>query len=757
VINGFKALRCFFILLLILTLGVFTAAIDVAIIGIKPATTDQWVAAEKISGAIYTALNSQGFKVLSSSSTDSLVGDRRAFLERYVGGVPNVVTADAVVIGVIKPLGKSYQTSVTFWNIKSGQSVEYALTGNPLTIDKSLANGLAQKVSVAMTAEHKVLLVSGQSVELTSGGGLGIFKGQVLHTYRQEQVDPAFIKYMRSPLVKTGEIEVISVNGNRAQARIIREDPYLKIKAGDYASKQTVPGFGAIDIDSMPRGATVYLDNFLLGKTPLMVSNVPEGTYLITFKEPLSEDVREKVTVKANTVSKLAPVLPEKMGELQISSNKPGDIYVNSVKKGKAPLVLQLSKGLYRVEILVPGYPAHEQVVWVTPGLSSSVFFHVAGSPAEAHFQSDPPGASVYLDGSYIGETPLSTVWVEPGYHDVKMTKPGWRDWSSNILFKSGNREVVKATMQLPPGVITFYSDPARATVLVDGQVVGKTPLTFTEAGPGTVTIEINKDGYRPIIKTFSIYSNERIVIDEKLERKVGTLSVTSNPSGAEVYLNGVKQGKTPLVLENVLEGIHTLELRGAGNLSSREQVKVVDREKKDLSLKLVPYWLLNNVEKRITGFVGGDFIAGQLRLGVSASFPVNRYLVLRGNFSNYSANYGGGYGSLAKYTSLSAGSDIFMDNGAGFFTIGRYNAFSQSDTFGEVGGGLAYRFIDPDRYVLVAKAGVMYRTIDKNSNITWEVDFQTKLGNSGLVLGINAGSTPISQFGGNLSLGISF
>lgn len=739
---------------LLFMLSLATTAFEVAIIGVKPYTSDQWVASEKISGTLYKTFNNQkDIKVLTSNEVDALIGDRKAFLEKYLGGVPLVNKVDAVIIGEIKPAGASYQTAIRFYNIKSGQNLEYVLAGNPLTIDKNLANGLLQRLNVALTTEHKIAMVSGSTVEILSGGGVGIFKGQVFNVYRKEDPNPAFIKYARSPLVKVGEIEVTSVNGNRATAKIIKEDPYLRIKIGDFVSRQIVVGYGTLEIDSIPRGATVFIDDFLIGKTPLTIRSVPEGTYKLVFKEPLHEDLIEQVKVKADTVNKISPVLPEKLGRLQINSNIQGDCYLNNVKKGKTPMTLDLPKGFYRLELSVPGYPNQEQSVWISPGLSSTVFFHVSGSPAEVYFETDPTGASVYLDGSFIANSPYGPFFVEPGYHDVKMIKPGWRDWNERVLFTSGKKELVKATLELPPGTITFYSEPARATIKVDGKEVGKTPFTYSEAGPGLITVEISKDGYRSVIKNINIYSNERLVVEEKLERQIGTLTVQSLPEMAEVYLDGIYRGKTPLTLEVLPVGEYTLELT-SGNLASRSKVKIMDRERKDINVKLIPYWQLKNIEKRIVGSIGADFQATPLIVGLNTSFPVSKNLTLKADLANYGGDFGGGYGEYAYYNSFLAGSDYYFGSGLGIFSFARYRAHPKGDSFGEAGAGLVYRVINPELFVLYARLGASYQRLLRPY---WEMEGYIKTGISNLIIGAKLGSSPISNIEGRIAIGLTF
>ncbi|MDD2430208.1 MAG: PEGA domain-containing protein [Firmicutes bacterium] len=750
-----KQLKVLWCMVIVLAFAFSASAFDVAIIGVKPHTTSQWTDAEKISGTLYKSLSniSSEVNVLTASQVMSVVGDRRAYLEAYQGGVPQLPKVDAVVIGEIVPQGDTFLTSLRLYNLLSRESIQFSLSGKPGDLDKTLASGLAQILATNLNTEYKVISVGSQTLDLMTAG-LGVFRGQKFNVYRKEEPgDKAFAKYMKSPLVRVGEIEITAVNGRIATARITRQDPYLKIRTGDSVSKLGVVSFGTLDIDSNPRGASIFLDGYLIGRTPITIRNIPEGTYHLRFTESQSSDHTEIVKVSGDSVSRVYVTLPEKPGQLNISSNKPGELYINSVKKGTTPLTVTLPKGYYRLELVVPGYPTQEQNIWVIPGMFSPIHFNILGSPAESYFNSSPSGASVYLDGNFVGNTPLGPYYVEPGYHDIKISMSGWRDFTQRYLFNSGKREQIEAKLLLPPGTITVYSEPTRATVKVDGKVVGVTPLTYSEAGPGQITVEISKEGYRPVVKTLNIYSNEKLVLEETLERKVGTLVIKSDTrSGAKVYIDGSYEGTTPLEIDRIPEGTYKVELF-SGNLASRDLVSVKDREIKEFTANLVSYALLPNVEKRLMFTIGADFKDSPLIVGVTASSPLSKDLTLRAGVDSYGGDFGGGYGEYAQYTNLQAGLDYYVNN-VGVFVLGRFLIPTVGDPYTKASGGLSFRLSNPDWFVLNARVGVSY---ESKLDPYWEVEFNSKIGIPQFILGGKIASSPKGNIESRFNIGFTF
>jgi hypothetical protein len=75
--------------------------------------------------------------------------------------------------------------------------------------------------------------------------------------------------------------------------------------------------------------------------------------------------------------------------------------------------------------------------------------------PATLDFWSNPAGADIYLDGSYIGKSPF-TASVVPGEHVVIMRKPDFGAWSRKIQVAAGSRRIAayleRKFLTLPAG-----------------------------------------------------------------------------------------------------------------------------------------------------------------------------------------------------------------------------------------------------------------------------------------------------------------
>jgi hypothetical protein len=84
-----------------------------------------------------------------------------------------------------------------------------------------------------------------------------------------------------------------------------------------------------------------------------------------------------------------------------------------------------------------------------------------------------------------------------------------------------------------------------------------------------------------------------------------GALRVQSQPTGAQVWLDGVLKGETPLALERVKEGTHTVVLREASG-SVRTTARVRAGETTDLLVPIYSGWLAAFASAELQVLEGG-------------------------------------------------------------------------------------------------------------------------------------------------------
>ena len=120
-------------------------------------------------------------------------------------------------------------------------------------------------------------------------------------------------------------------------------------------------GLGACTIDSDPPAAEIYLDDELIGKSPLILDTLTSGKHLLTARAPGYLEHRQEISIAVNERTSVKVKLM-KFGGIYISSDPAGsDVSIGRDKMGTTPLHLpETEPGKYQIALRHPGYKKHE-------------------------------------------------------------------------------------------------------------------------------------------------------------------------------------------------------------------------------------------------------------------------------------------------------------------------------------------------------------------------------------------------------------
>jgi hypothetical protein len=213
------------------------------------------------------------------------------------------------------------------------------------------------------------------------------------------------------------------------------------------------------------------------------------------------------------------------------------------------------------------------------------------------NINSVPSGADCYFDGGFQGETPVVIAVSTTGNpaHTIKLTLGGYQDWTSSYNGNPGPGETIPITATLTPikqvGSISVTSSPTGATAILDGGLSGITPYTFTGVAAGSHSVQVYLSGYQTFYTSVNVQTGQTSYVTATLAPMVtvGSLSVSSSPSGATVYVDGVYRGVTPTTVGNLQAGTHPVELAKAGYKGWQGQATINAGETTYLSPTLQP------------------------------------------------------------------------------------------------------------------------------------------------------------------------
>ena len=202
------------------------------------------------------------------------------------------------------------------------------------------------------------------------------------------------------------------------------------------------------------------------------------------------------------------------------------------------------------------------------------------------YVQSSPANAKVYIDGTYYGLTPHTINGLATGSHYVLVQKSGYQDWSMTASVNGGATTTITAALTPVQqyGTVSVRSSPSGASVYLDGDYQGTTPMTISGVIKGGHSIELQKSGYYEWSGSITVYAGQTTTVSQTLNKipnpTTGTISVSSTPGGAYIYLDGAYEGVTPLsggsyIIQNVETGSHTITVKLSGYQDSTVQTNV--------------------------------------------------------------------------------------------------------------------------------------------------------------------------------------
>jgi len=329
-------------------------------------------------------------------------------------------------------------------------------------------------------------------------------------------------------------------------------------------------------INANQPGATVSFDNQNYGTVPVTVTVSTTGTpgHVISVAKPgyqtwtqsYSGNPQSGQTI--NVYATLTPVV--QTGNIYVTSNPSGASAVldNGYDQVVTPgTFYTVSTGWHTVQVSAAGYQPYSTSIQVNSGSTSNVYASLTPNTQTGaiSISSIPKGASVYVDGIFKGMTNLIVGELSVGTHTVSLKEAGYQTWTSNIAVNYGQTTYMTATLtpvsNPTTGDLQVRSTPPGAAVYLNSNYQGTTvssgPLDITGLIPGTYNVVMKKSGYLDYSTTTTIVAGTTAQISASLTPsgtppQTASAEISSDPSGADVYINNVYKGITPLSFQNV-------------------------------------------------------------------------------------------------------------------------------------------------------------------------------------------------------------
>lgn len=321
---------------------------------------------------------------------------------------------------------------------------------------------------------------------------------------------------------------------------------------------------GIINVITDPPGAVIMLDNRLTGlSTPAMLEKIPLGQDVrITITKPGFEDFEQIIKLSSSKPQKISTKLieiSEQAGTFSITSTPPGAaIYLNGkdIKRNTPAALTGIEPGAYLLSVRMEGYEEWKANYDLAADETKNVTINLVRTKA--------PVAEI-AKAAEAPTTEEPRTEPEPTERDEKKT-----------------------------AALSVTSTPSGASIFLDGRASGKkTPATIADLKIGaTYNIRLDLDGYESAYRKKTVRKDSEsvsVALKSKVTKREeppatrtapiasqpppsaiptpkqipgaepGKIRISSDPSGADVFVNSEYKGKTPITVSAPAGTAHVL------------------------------------------------------------------------------------------------------------------------------------------------------------------------------------------------------
>ena len=344
-------------------------------------------------------------------------------------------------------------------------------------------------------------------------------------------------------------------------------------------------------------GADVWLDGVYRGKTgadmTLNVKDVMAGHH--TVKVQLGEDTAEQqIEVTSDKVYfNIELKSAAHLQQFVVFNVTPADALVifdgTPIRVNSGTASKRVKFGTYSYTVSAKDFHTYSGSVTVNDMKNKSIV-KVDLKPAHGWISitgTSADGSYVYLADELIGQAPLKTDRLASGTYSIRLIKDLYKSYETTVTVTDGNVTTISPVLQADFARVTLSVDNG-AEIWVNGEHKGSGSWTG-DLATGSYLVECRKANHRSTSDNINVsadMTSRRITLKAPSPIN-GSLSISSAPDFAEVYLDGTHIGQTPLYLPETLIGNHTLKLTKSGCADWTGNVNVAEGQIAEINATL--------------------------------------------------------------------------------------------------------------------------------------------------------------------------
>jgi formylglycine-generating enzyme required for sulfatase activity len=248
----------------------------------------------------------------------------------------------------------------------------------------------------------------------------------------------------------------------------------------------------------------------------------------------------------------------------------------------------QINEGVHIITLELSGYDKLEKTININKNNTYFEFNLIKVEDAALMINSEPDGATVYLEDVKLGETPLSVFYV-PGNYTVKVVKEGYVTIENQTLTVTAPETKKIFTLEDNVGYLSVSTYKNAKVFVNDKEYTTHSNIKLT--AQVLMNIKVTMPKAQDFEKQIVLKRNESITIDMFPEIETGTVKVAVTPFDATIELTGDAGEHYTYdgmhIFSDIPTGEYTLEVKAEGYATKNVILTLAENEVLDKNIKL--------------------------------------------------------------------------------------------------------------------------------------------------------------------------
>ncbi|MCL2100629.1 MAG: PEGA domain-containing protein [Fibromonadales bacterium] len=327
---------------------------------------------------------------------------------------------------------------------------------------------------------------------------------------------------------------------------------------------------GNLQIIVLPTEGEVYLNEQFVGKSslaaPLRLNNLLEGKYSIRVLAGGYQRSEQEIQVEPRTMQNVQITLQSLPGSFRIESEpSEATVFINGQNMGKTPYTISsIAQGDYKIELQAENFKSFERMIKIQSGQLTELKAKMEVISGSLFVQSQPSNAQFFMNGTFMGITPILLENINPGIASIALRLKGYSEYQERARILPGKKTEINASMNRQTGKLTVVSSQnVLVNIKGESEMTLEAPFHKQTLNAGEYKLTVSKSKYYDSIYSIIIKPDEEFRLETELALKPGRISfVEAGKIPTDVFVNNEYKGKANGMKLELSEGEHEIYLR---------------------------------------------------------------------------------------------------------------------------------------------------------------------------------------------------